>query len=212
MADDHPMWGTNRAVAPTSGDAIIAVHLGDNFIVKGHHLSMIKDRLFNSCAWPDPHKHIAEFIEICGMFRYSNTNVDSIKLKLFPLSLSGDVKVWYNELILSIITTWEQMREAFDAKTKPQKKTISFAKGSDHSKLMDKIEALALKIDSQLNDIKGEMEEMQEGCRKYRGPHPLLECDDKPMEGPEEEVNYAYGGYRGGGYHGNYYVKNTSNL
>ncbi|GJU23845.1 hypothetical protein Tco_1157187 [Tanacetum coccineum] len=43
MADDQPMWGKNRAVAPTPEAAIVAVDLGDNFTVKGHHLSMIKD-------------------------------------------------------------------------------------------------------------------------------------------------------------------------
>ncbi|GJX93249.1 hypothetical protein Tco_0347835 [Tanacetum coccineum] len=47
MADDQPMWGNNRAVAPTPGAAIVAVELGDNFSVKGHRLSMIKDRQFD---------------------------------------------------------------------------------------------------------------------------------------------------------------------
>ncbi|GJX04401.1 hypothetical protein Tco_0190317 [Tanacetum coccineum] len=34
MADNQPMWGNNRAIAPTPGDAIIAVDLGDNFTIK----------------------------------------------------------------------------------------------------------------------------------------------------------------------------------
>ncbi|GKG53891.1 hypothetical protein Tco_0555291, partial [Tanacetum coccineum] len=36
--------GNNRDVAPTPAAAIIPVELGDNFSVKGHHLSLIKDR------------------------------------------------------------------------------------------------------------------------------------------------------------------------
>ncbi|GJV90537.1 hypothetical protein Tco_1538350 [Tanacetum coccineum] len=148
MTDDQPMWGNNRAVAPTPGAAILVVDLGDNFTVKGHHLSMIKDRQFEGRGWADPHKHIAEFIEIYRMFRYGNTNADAIKLKLFPSSLSGDAK-----------------------------------------------------IDSQFKEIKGEMKEMRDGCNSCGGPHPSSECDDKPIGGPkDEEVNYAYGGYRGGGY------------
>ncbi|GJU59773.1 hypothetical protein Tco_1237539 [Tanacetum coccineum] len=66
MADDQPMWGNNRVVAPTPTAAIIPVELRDNFNVKGHHLSMIKDCQF------DGH---------------------SIKLKLFPSSLSREAKV-----------------------------------------------------------------------------------------------------------------------
>ncbi|GKA45213.1 reverse transcriptase domain-containing protein, partial [Tanacetum coccineum] len=74
---------------------------------------MIKDRQFEGRARADPHKHIAKFIKICGMFQYGNTNVDSIKLKPFPSSLSGEAKVWYNELSPGVITTWEEMRKAF---------------------------------------------------------------------------------------------------
>nr|GEX36840.1 hypothetical protein [Tanacetum cinerariifolium] len=92
MADDQPVWANNRAVAPTPAAAIVAVDLGDNFNVKGHHLSMIKDRQFDGRARADPHKHIIEFIKICDMFQYANTNADSIKLKLFPSSIAGDVK------------------------------------------------------------------------------------------------------------------------
>ncbi|GJS23013.1 reverse transcriptase domain-containing protein [Tanacetum coccineum] len=74
---------------------------------------MIKDRQSDGRERADPHKHITEFIEICEMFRYANTNADSIKLKLFPSSLFGEAKVWYNELSLGVITTWEEMRRAF---------------------------------------------------------------------------------------------------
>nr|GEY50709.1 reverse transcriptase domain-containing protein [Tanacetum cinerariifolium] len=70
------------------------------------------------------------------------------------------------------------------------------------------MEALTTKIDSQFKDIKGEIKEIRDGCKSCGDPHPSLECDDKPMGGPkDEEANYAYGSYRGGGYRGNCYVK-----
>ncbi|GJU84648.1 reverse transcriptase domain-containing protein [Tanacetum coccineum] len=78
MADNQPMWGNNRAVAPTPRAAIVAVDLEDNFTIKG------------------------------------NTNADAIKIKIFPPSLAGDAKVWFNELSSGVITTWEEMRQAFD--------------------------------------------------------------------------------------------------
>ncbi|GJR53508.1 reverse transcriptase domain-containing protein [Tanacetum coccineum] len=177
----------------------------------------------------DPHKYIAEFIKICEMFRYTNTNADSIKLKLFPSSLSEEAKFWYNELSLGVITTWEEMRRAFvsrffppvmfdrlmgeirDIKAKPIRKTVSFAEGTNYSKLVKKIEALTIKIDSQFKEIKREMKEMRDGCSKCGGLHPSSECDDKPMGEPKEEANYVYGGYRGGGYKGNYYGRNFGN-
>nr|GEW17920.1 reverse transcriptase domain-containing protein [Tanacetum cinerariifolium] len=50
------MWGNNRAVAPTFASAIVSVKLGDNFIVKGHHLPMIK---------------AADLMAMCGPIRIS---------------------------------------------------------------------------------------------------------------------------------------------
>ncbi|GKD56180.1 hypothetical protein Tco_1289567 [Tanacetum coccineum] len=246
VADDRPMWGNNRAIVITPGSDIVVVDLGDNFTVKGHHLSMIKDRQFDDRAQDDPH-----------------------------------AKVWFNELSPGVITTWEEMRQAFvsrfsppamfnrlmgeirgrgtiiqifyhgldkaiqaildaggiflyktpneahqlpkdgvllkldwskDIKAKPLWKTVAFAESIDNSQLMEKMEALTTKIDSQFKDIKGEMKEMRDGCNSYRGPHPSSECDDKPMGGPkEEEANYTYGGYRGGGYRRNYYGRSSRN-
>ncbi|GKA75969.1 reverse transcriptase domain-containing protein [Tanacetum coccineum] len=114
MADNQPMWGNNRAVARTPRAAIVVVDLGDNFTVKRHHLSMIKDRQFDGRSQTDPHKHITEFVKVFGMFRYGSTNADAIKLKLFPSSLAGESKIWFNELNPSVITTWEEMKHAFD--------------------------------------------------------------------------------------------------
>ncbi|GJZ85037.1 hypothetical protein Tco_0650376 [Tanacetum coccineum] len=232
MAEDQPMWGNNRAVAPTPEAAIIAVDLGDNFTVKGHHLSMIKDRQLDECSWADPYKHIAKFVEICGMYRYGNTNADAIKLKLFPSSLAGEAKIWFNELspneptqaILDAggIFLYKTPNEAHqllkdrvllkldwskENKTKPLRKTVAFAKGEENSPLLEKMEALTTRIDSQFKEIRGYMKEMRNGCNKCGGPHPSSDCDDKPMGGPkDEEANYASGGYRGG-YRGNYYVE-----
>ncbi|GKA17991.1 reverse transcriptase domain-containing protein [Tanacetum coccineum] len=296
MADDRPMRGNNRAVSTTPGSVIVAVDLGENFTVKGHHLSMIKDRQFDGRARANPHKHIVKFIEICKMFRYGDTNVDAIKLKLFPSSLSGDAKFWFNELSPDVITTWEQIRQAFvsrffspamfdrlmkeirgftqhpneslvdawlrmkdllhschrhglsrgtiiqifyhgldeatqaildaggiflyktpneahqlledrvllklnwskDMKSKPLQKTVTFAEGSSNSQLMENMEVLTTKIDSQFKEIKGEIKEILDGCNSYGGLHPSMKCDDKPKGGSkEEEANYAYRGYRG---------------
>ncbi|GKB84926.1 reverse transcriptase domain-containing protein [Tanacetum coccineum] len=107
MADDQAIWGNNQVIAPTPKAAIIAVDLRDNFTVKGHHLSMIKDQQFVGRSRTNPHKHIAEFVEVCGMFHYA------IKLKLFPSSLAGEAKISFNELSPGVITTWEEMRQSF---------------------------------------------------------------------------------------------------
>nr|GFB80153.1 reverse transcriptase domain-containing protein [Tanacetum cinerariifolium] len=74
-----------------------------------------------------------------------------------------------------------------DMKSKPIRKTIAFAESSNNSKLMEKMEALTIKIDSQFKEIKGEMKEMRDGCNSCGGLHPSSECNDKPMGGPKDE-------------------------
>ncbi|GJZ42656.1 hypothetical protein Tco_0589911 [Tanacetum coccineum] len=163
MADDQPMWGNNRVVAPTHGAAIIAVDLGDNFTIKGHHLSMIKDRQFHGHSRVDPHKHIAEFIKLLE---------DRVLLKL----------------------DWSK-----ENKPKPLRKTVAFAESEEHSPLLEKMEALTTRIDSQFKEIRGDIKEMRDRCTKCGGPYPSSDWEDKPMGGPkEEEANYASRGYQGG--------------
>ncbi|GJV56111.1 hypothetical protein Tco_1457116 [Tanacetum coccineum] len=97
-------------------------------------------------------------------------------------------------------------------KAKPIRKTVTFSESSNDSQLMEKMEALTIKIESQFKDIKGEMKEMRDGCNSCGGPHPSSECDDKPIGGPKnEEANYAYGGYREGGYQRKYYGRSSKN-
>ncbi|GKD75388.1 reverse transcriptase domain-containing protein, partial [Tanacetum coccineum] len=93
-------------------------------------------------------------------------------------------------------------------KAKPIRKTVALAESEEHSLLLEKMEALTTRIDSQFKEIKGDMKEIRDGCKNCGGSHPSSDCDDKPIRGPkEEEENYASGGYRGG-YQGNYYGRN----
>ncbi|GKA61937.1 reverse transcriptase domain-containing protein [Tanacetum coccineum] len=73
-----------------------------------------------------------------------------------------------------------------DNKTKPLRKTVAFAEGSDNSKLIKKTEALTTNTDSKFKAIQGEIKEMRDGCNN---------C----------------GGYRGGGYRINYYGRSSNN-
>ncbi|GJV49066.1 retrovirus-related pol polyprotein from transposon TNT 1-94 [Tanacetum coccineum] len=165
----------NRVVAPTPEAAIIAVNLGDNFTVKGYHLSMIKDRQFDGRAWADPYKHIVEFDLLHSCHRHG-------------LVRGTIIQIFYHGLD-------EATQAILDAEGIFLYKTPNEAH-RDNSQLMEKMEALTTKIDSQFKDIKGEMKEMRDGCNSYGGPHPSSDFDDMPTGGPkDEEANYAYGGY-----------------
>ncbi|GKA75021.1 reverse transcriptase domain-containing protein [Tanacetum coccineum] len=74
---------------------------------------MIRENKFDGQLQADPHDHIREFLAICDMFKYGETQSEAVKLLIFPLSLYDKAKTWFNELNEESITTWKQMRRVF---------------------------------------------------------------------------------------------------
>ncbi|GKD34676.1 reverse transcriptase domain-containing protein [Tanacetum coccineum] len=107
------MLESARIVAPTPNSAIVQPNVDDNFAINSTQLNMIQENKFNGHLWADPHDYIREFLAICNMFRYGETQSEAIKLLIFPFSLCDKVKTWFNELNEEFITSWEQMRKAF---------------------------------------------------------------------------------------------------
>ncbi|GJR32607.1 hypothetical protein Tco_1108839 [Tanacetum coccineum] len=107
------MWESARTIALTLNSAIVRPDVDDNFVINTTHLKMIREHKFDGYLRADPHDHIHEFLAICDMFKYGETQSEAAKLLMFPLSLSDNVKTWFNELNEESITSWEQMRRAF---------------------------------------------------------------------------------------------------
>ncbi|GJQ95144.1 reverse transcriptase domain-containing protein [Tanacetum coccineum] len=111
--DDEPMWAADRVVAPTPGSAITIPETANEFAIKGNHLTLVKGNQFDGRTKTDPHKHIHEFLEICDMFKYRDTENEAVRLMMFPLSLTGEAKTWLDELNEGTIKTWDELRTAF---------------------------------------------------------------------------------------------------
>ncbi|GJV02559.1 reverse transcriptase domain-containing protein [Tanacetum coccineum] len=74
---------------------------------------MIWENKFDGIQRADLHDHIREFLAICDMFKYGETQSEAVKLLIFPFSLCDKAKTWFNELNEESITSWEQMRKSF---------------------------------------------------------------------------------------------------
>nr|GEX59734.1 reverse transcriptase domain-containing protein [Tanacetum cinerariifolium] len=107
------MWKSAKTVAPTPSFAIIQLDVDDNFVVNATHLNMIRENKFDGYLRADPHDHIREFLAICDMFKYGETESEAVKLLIFPFSICDEAKTWFNELNEESITSWEQMRKTF---------------------------------------------------------------------------------------------------
>jgi hypothetical protein len=54
-------------------------------------------------------EHVCQFLLQCGEAGSS----DALKLRMFPLSLSGTAFTWFTSLALSSIFTWSQLEQKF---------------------------------------------------------------------------------------------------
>ncbi|GJU76398.1 reverse transcriptase domain-containing protein [Tanacetum coccineum] len=111
--DDEPMWAADRVVAPTLGSAITIPETANEFAINGNHLTLVKGNQFDGRTKTDPHKHIYEFLGICDMFKYKDTENEAVRLMMFPLSLTGEAKIWLDDLNEGTIETWDELRTAF---------------------------------------------------------------------------------------------------
>ncbi|GJS51060.1 hypothetical protein Tco_0624422 [Tanacetum coccineum] len=104
--DDEPMWVAGRVVAPTPSSAITIPETANEFAIKGNHLTLVKGNQIDGRIKIDPHKHIHEFLKICDMFKYRDTENEAVRLMMFLLSLTGETKTWLDELINGTIETF----------------------------------------------------------------------------------------------------------
>ncbi|GJW92727.1 hypothetical protein Tco_0170280 [Tanacetum coccineum] len=111
--DDEPMWAADHVLALTPSSVITIPETANEFAIKGNHLTLVKGNQFDGRTKTDPHKHILEFLRIYDMFKYKDTENVAVRLMMFPLSLTGEVKTWLDELNEGTIETWDELRTAF---------------------------------------------------------------------------------------------------
>ncbi|GJR49644.1 hypothetical protein Tco_1400165 [Tanacetum coccineum] len=107
--DNEPL-GLLAMVSPTTpGSAITIPETANEFAIKGNQLTLVKGNQFDGRTKTDPHKHIHEFLKICDMFKYRDTENEVVRLMMFPLSLTGEAKTWMDELNEGTIETWDEL-------------------------------------------------------------------------------------------------------
>lgn len=62
--------------------------------------------LYGGLDYEHPLQHLRNFTVICSPFSFKNVSQESIRLKLFPLSLMREASKWFFELPKNSITSW----------------------------------------------------------------------------------------------------------
>lgn len=78
---------------------------------------VMKDQF--SGAGDDAALHLNNFVELCDMQKYQEIDGNIVKLKLFPFSLRGGAKIWFQSLPRNSIDSWDKCKDAFIGKYYP---------------------------------------------------------------------------------------------
>ena len=68
---------------------------------------------FHGMENENPCTHIREFEEVCTTFKEGTTDMELLKLKVFPLTLKDKAKIWLNSLRRRTVINWTDMQAEF---------------------------------------------------------------------------------------------------
>ena len=69
--------------------------------------------IFHGTENENPYSHIQDFEEVCTTFKEGAFDMDSLKLKAFPLTLKDKAKIWLNSLRPRTIRNWAELQAEF---------------------------------------------------------------------------------------------------
>nr|GFC21373.1 reverse transcriptase domain-containing protein [Tanacetum cinerariifolium] len=126
MTDNRTMAEMLRA--PTEGYAeaiVVPPILAEQFELKHSLINMMTSEQFFRLEKNNPHDHIRWFNKITSTIKYRDVPSSSIKLVLFPFSLAGAARRWFEKEPSHSITTWEDLVSKFINKFFPPSQTTS---------------------------------------------------------------------------------------
>ncbi|GJZ82162.1 hypothetical protein Tco_0647156 [Tanacetum coccineum] len=73
---------------------------------------MIRDNQFDGRILPDPHRHVADFLEISNLFQYGENQEEAVMLMTFPFLLTEEAKICFHQLAHeTLVEAWIRMKE-----------------------------------------------------------------------------------------------------
>nr|GEX66227.1 reverse transcriptase domain-containing protein [Tanacetum cinerariifolium] len=113
--------------APTEGyeEAIVIPKINaDHFEIKKNLLQLVQANPYHGFERENPHTHINNFKRITSTLKFRDVSNDVIKLMMFPYSLDGTTRVWYDKEPPNSILTWDDLVNKFVNQFFPPSKTI----------------------------------------------------------------------------------------
>ncbi|GKB09898.1 hypothetical protein Tco_0843821 [Tanacetum coccineum] len=221
--DDQPMWESAKTIASTPNFAVISPEVDDKFVINSTHLKMIRENKFDGYLQADPHDHIREFLAICDMFKYGETQSEAVKLLIFPFSLCDKAKTCLKEELQDMRNKYNELRDGKASKNCMNDDTRMCERHEanciqsegyqnrdshdpySHQSLHDPNES-EKSLTELNNDVKNDLEYFKRCIRSMRTVHSkLYERDDQSKTDLEKTITKFLDGQRVT----NMYVKNN---
>nr|GEW31211.1 reverse transcriptase domain-containing protein [Tanacetum cinerariifolium] len=124
MADNRTMEEILQAPTEGYGEAIVISEINaDHFEIKTNLLQLVQANPYHGFERENPHTHINNFKRITSTLKFRDVPNDVIKLMMFPYSLQGSARVWYDKEPPNSILTWEDLVNKFVNQFFPPSKT-----------------------------------------------------------------------------------------
>ena len=91
---------------PRSSQAILIVH----YELRSSLIAMVQEKPFFGDEDENPYTHLRDFEQLCSCIHIQGMRRDTLKLKLFPFSLTGVAKRWYSHHVGSVKGEWEKLQ------------------------------------------------------------------------------------------------------
>nr|GEU85903.1 reverse transcriptase domain-containing protein [Tanacetum cinerariifolium] len=150
MADNRTMEELLQAHTEWYGEAIVISDINaDHFEIKMNLLQLVQANPYHGCERENPHTHINNFKRITSTLRFRDVPNDVIRLMMFPYSLEGAARVWYDKEPPNLILTWEDLVNKFVNQFFPPSKTTHLK-----MKSLDLLKDSRKHLERHVNDLK----------------------------------------------------------
>ncbi|GKE70838.1 reverse transcriptase domain-containing protein, partial [Tanacetum coccineum] len=159
----------------------------DHFEIKTNLLQLVQANPFHGLENENPHAHINSFKRITSTLRFRNVPNDVIKLMMFPYSLEGAAKTWYEKEPPNSILTWDDLVTKFVNQFFPPSKTTH---------LKNKISRFSQEFDESFSEAWERFKGMLRSC-PHHGFSELTQVDtfyNGLTENEQDSLNAAAGG------------------
>ncbi|GJU71988.1 reverse transcriptase domain-containing protein [Tanacetum coccineum] len=176
--------------APTEGygEVIVLRKINaDHFEIKTNLLQLVQANPFHGYERENPHAHINSFKRITSTLRFRDVPNDVIKLMMFPYSLEGSDRLWYEKEPPNSILTWEDLVTKFVNQFFPPSKTTH---------LKNEISRFTQKFEETFSEAWERFKEMLRAC-PHHGFTEVTQVDtfyNGLNENDQDSLNAAAGG------------------